>query len=907
MDSNKLVGAYACPKRKKSQEVLRRAYNPMQYVSVIAVKAVEEALKGKVGPALNDYIGDELKKLPYTFFKQWSYDYDSISYMVDRYIKKERRKYQKPSPAAKTVHFTSSKEEISVFSNAVFMDKEEVDGEIVPSISTVSYKVKGYPYVKYRGRTPDTDVKQNSEIYSLILASIEEGRKQGISHFLAVGEIIYLKKEKDDILVSESADELSPFESTKQVVKNGLLVSITNAGVIFHDLDAAMKYEKAVRSFIDGREPTQTACQSCEMHSKCFFKEAPIGVMEEKGKSNISAFSFSEDQKKIITAEDGVFRVIAGAGAGKTTVTVVRVASLIAKGADASRILVITFTTSAVKAFREKLVEYLTDYGLSAEADKVKITTFNGFGMDLVKRFYRELGFSKLPMVLESVDQYDLMTDALTTYNTSIIGEDYRFPLMHMKNCTGVIPAMLDYVAEIKKSLDLPTVESLQALFGFGPEKSKQILEVVQIYNQECRDKGMLDYADQIGCVFKILEVFPNLFEEEGFEHIIVDEFQDTNGNNLLLTQEIANTSHFKSLMVVGDDLQAIYGFQGGDVENFIDFYDLIGMQGQDFYLTDNYRSSEGIVNVANSIAAKIVNKIPKTMNTNQVLGEIPELIGFNSDKEETAAIAGLIKKKIEEGVNPSDICFIARKKTELTSMQSELTKLGVPVFVDVPVKFLDNSNVTAFIDFTECLLDGEGNVGVFNYLNAISGNTLELDEGAAIVKNTDDFLKNEFVLLPDEEKKQYYLERLEALNNGDSVYASFVDTVKERSQHEDSLLNLMNYVVKYKRYAASNEARIEGSFNAVNLTTFHSSKGLEWKHVFMSVSKLDSANEYFPTDKEKDDIWRLIFVGATRAQKSLVISSIKSYTSMRNRITHRWYDELSKMDCFSKREDIVA
>ena len=190
---------------------------------------------------------------------------------------------------------------------------------------------------------------------------------------------------------------------------------------------------------------------------------------------------------------------------------------------------------------------------------------------------------------------------------------------------------------------------------------------------------NLIEYADQELLIMDLLAKNPYYFEDYGYKHIMVDEFQDTNDLQLEILKKLIDTPFFESFMVVGDDSQSIFGFRGSNPRIIIDFWNKIGEEGEDFYLLENHRSTPEIINFANKINALNIHRVVKDLVAARPSGKPVIVDGFWDKESSNKFVVNTIKQKIKEGKKYEDICYIASTRLELMAMGTVLTENNIP------------------------------------------------------------------------------------------------------------------------------------------------------------------------------------------------------------------------------------
>lgn len=371
------------------------------------------------------------------------------------------------------------------------------------------------------------------------------------------------------------------------------------------------------------------------------------------------------------------------------------------------------------------------------------------------------------------------------------------------------------------------------------------------------------------------LDRHPDYLDELGYRHIIVDEFQDSNDTQLEIIRRLISTKCFKSLMVVGDDSQSIYGFRNTTPENILHFFEKIGKVGEDLYLTENRRSTPEILELANKINALNKDRVDKDMIPVRESGKKPVVRGFHDKKTEYRYISERIKDLIDSGYQPEDIAFIAFKKTELVALGAELTQAGIPWVMMSPLPYMENANVKAALSLAEAFYQPESDLLYFNYLVAKYHGDIFHKKSMTELRLEVDEMKKTFMSIDQLEipyQRVLFHKFLDALKEEDEIYQAFLDLVYAN----EDLQSELEYIRNFSIYGKNAGKKMEQKYQGVVLTTAHSSKGLEWKAVFNSISGYDSASLHTSGPKHQkkvEEARRLLFVSMTRARDLLYIT----------------------------------
>ena len=632
---------------------------------------------------------------------------------------------------------------------------------------------------------------------------------------------------------------------------------------------------------MDGAECSEEDCEKCEQRRLCHYKHAPLGSEVPMAVKALSELNLSEDQENAIQYGDGILKINAGPGAGKTVVVCARTASLLASGVKPHEILLITFTESGAKEMRDRIKLYTDDFGIDVDFSQLRILTFNAFGQQIIDSEWSNLGFTRKPSLIDDVERYAILAKLLNEHTIPDI--DYRnfkmkMPLMGALEITKkVFEIIKSYNLSYNDKDLLILKEKLDRdICNLSERSFKPLFDLYDEYYKKLREECLIEYADQENLIFEVLRMDPYYLEDTEIAHIIIDEFQDTSQKQMDFIKNMMDSKYFRSLMVVGDDSQSIYSFRDTTPEFMIHFFDYIGRPGDEIGLLENHRSTPEIVNFANAINDLNIEKVDKKIIPDRPSnGKAVKVESFWETFEEYDFIVDEIKKRIDEGVKPEDIAFIAASKNELLVMSSLLADEGIPTILLNPERLLDNSRVLAAIALAKWLTEPSATQEAVTYANVLTKGTL-MDKTDEQINSYVSSMTQQttFENLKGQKKRDYFHELLEELDEDDEIYEAFVESLKGKV----NLSKELEYCKQFEEYGDGVAIRRKKIYSGVVLTTAHSSKGLEWPVVFASISKYYPKYVHSPFNRKRatamvEEKRRLLFVAATRARDELIIT----------------------------------
>lgn len=702
-------------------------------------------------------------------------------------------------------------------------------------------------------------------------------------------EYHYLRKSTDKGQVSKGGEHFDTdfiVLTDKETIDGGNKVDVAEYNNKSHREATDFDFTPAIEEFVKGVEENackKSDCEKCKYSTLCKYNEAPLAIIKERVQRSITEISLSPAQEAAVNYEKGILRVIAGAGAGKTLTVALRVAVLIQKGYKPSEILLCTFSNAGAEEMKERIGLYMNDFGMTENPDEIICTTFNSFGYEIVKKEYARFGFSAEPTVIDDIDRSRIISQLLNT--NRIPGLNYRDYLSNMKADIGALE-MTKRVFDLIKSNNWTkaNIPELQAALGPAarflnvtktPEgvtpSTEQVLDALfDLYDQydaTLVSENLVEFSDQEVLLRRLLDEDPWYLNSLGIKHIIVDEFQDTSMKQMDLIKILRMSPTFTSLMVVGDDAQAIYSFRDTSPEYIIHFPEIMGEHVDDIPQLENHRSTPEVIAFANQINANNINRIEKDLVATRPSGAPVTVEGFLTKEEEIKYVVEGAKAHHEAGIQTA---IITATNDELNALAAEFNKLGVQTVMLNPQKYCENSRILASIALANLMRNYSDSEDAVIYYNAKMGGgamTCNPEQIDMMITEAINDAKALNAIGNPAAKKQAFIETCLALDpNEDEVFISFIETIN----HKPSLEKVFEYIDNFYVFGTKAGMKRTHNYPGIVLTTAHSSKGLEWPCVYNMISK------YETTSQKQDDIEekrRLLFVSATRARDELFVT----------------------------------
>lgn len=718
----------------------------------------------------------------------------------------------------------------------------------------------GKPTVKESSKILDTGISTRLELYVMLKAMEHIAKEEypGQQIMLRASYYFLQKEREDDKKYSEEF-----FDS-----KGGNVITLQSYVDDMSNVDKT--FEPQMKEFLKGQSVSSEKCKTCRSRVLCEYYDAAEPLTEEERPKPVSLPILSPNQEKAASALEGNVRVIATAGSGKTTAMAYRIMNLLKAGVQPEKIGCFTFTNAGAGEMRDRIKGFCGLAGIDVDFDKMIISTIHSFGDSLLKQYYNLLGYSKPPVLINEIQKTKIIESILSESSPiEALIDKYKNFYLDMFRAKGILELMKGYFSSIMEGM---SQDEFAEKTGFDTTTVDSIYNMYMQYDKYKKDACLIEHSDQELGVLKLLRVKPDLFDEVGIEHISVDEYQDTSNVQFSIINEMRKAKCVKSLFIVGDDDQSIYGFRDANVELIKNFFEMIGENGLDVQLMENRRSTHNIVDFASTLISYNQNRIEKHPKSTNEEGEPVCVSAFASKEDEQEYIVDVIEDLIKNGRKDNEIAILAPTNAELMVYADMLKKRGIESVSINPEPILENPRVVGAVGLVKFMLNNSEFNGTA-YINA-------RDNGTAITKS-DEEIRQEILNLQNEVKNiknvTGLFEKFKALDQeeNDEIYQSFledINTAMEDAVKQENLHAVCEYVMDFERFGQKQTARKEKAYNGVVLSTMHSSKGKEWPVVFCSVTKMHG-RDLKPEDIDEKN--RLLFVACTRAKKELYISGV--------------------------------
>lgn len=604
--------------------------------------------------------------------------------------------------------------------------------------------------------------------------------------------------------------------------------------------------------------------------------------------------ALNEMQQLAVDTTEGPLLILAGAGSGKTTVLVNRVEHIISSHlATPWQVLAITFTNKAAGELRERLVSAIGD-----EANDIWAYTFHSCCSRILRRFGEKIGY----------------TNHFTIYDT----DDSRRVMKQCQKQLGIEDKLINHksiLAEISRAKDsLISPEEYKQTAQNDFRKSK-IAECYELYQAQLKKSDAMDFDDIIFNTVKLLEEnedVRNLYQTQ-FKYVMVDEYQDTNHAQYVLTSLLADK--YKNICVVGDDDQSIYRFRGATIENILSFENHY-KGAKVIRLEENYRSTQNILDGANAVISHNKNRKGKTLFTRSGSGDKIVYKTVMSESEESQYIIDEIVKNVNNGMKYSDHAILYRMNAQSRNLEVMLTKSGISHRIIGGHRFFDRKEIKDIVSYLAVINNPSDNVRLQRIINVpkraigdtMFANVLEIGAGLGmsafeVCERADEFQKTSRSASKLMNFTKMIRDFQECIENGMGLndllqevldVTKYLDYLQEEPEtYEDRVNNIKELSSMFIKYEEESEDANLSEFledvalisdidsynedeDAVVLMTLHSAKGLEFPIVFIPGMEegIFPGNQSMFSEEDLEEERRLAYVGITRAKKKLYLIS---------------------------------
>ena len=618
----------------------------------------------------------------------------------------------------------------------------------------------------------------------------------------------------------------------------------------------------------------------------------------------------NEAQRAAVLCNDVPTLVIAGAGSGKTRVLTYKIAWLLSQGVPPYAILALTFTNKAAREMKERIASLIDIH----TARRLAMGTFHSVFSRILRSEAEKIGFTSNFTIYDSADSRSLIKTIVKEMQLDEKQYKPQSVAARISNAKNKLISAQAYRGDA------------EILHADVRSKMPMIKDIYQIYALRCKQAGAMDFDDLLFYSNVLFKQNPEVLAkyQRIFQYILVDEYQDTNYAQYLIIQRLAEKHH--RVCVVGDDSQSIYSFRGADIGNILHFKNQYP-ECQYFKLEQNYRSTQNIVNAANSLISKNKNRLPKNVFSEQAEGAPINVISTFSDMEESFVVSNRIATmQARGGCDYSDFAVLYRTNAQSRVFEEALRKRNIPYKIYGGLSFYQRKeikDVIAYLRLTLNKSDEEAFRRTVNYpargigatsvekvencartqgvtamdvmgdplafnLNVSAGTAKKLiafsemiNEFRQIAATNDAYQTVDKIIrqsgISDDIYKDKTVENISRQENIEELLSAIHGFVEDRLEQGETSAPLADFLSEVSLLTDQDTDGAEDR-NKVTLMTVHASKGLEFKNVFV----VGLEEELFPSSRthseaELEEERRLFYVAITRAEEHCTLSYARS------------------------------
>ena len=619
--------------------------------------------------------------------------------------------------------------------------------------------------------------------------------------------------------------------------------------------------------------------------------------------------NLNDRQLQAVTTKNQYVRVIAGAGSGKTRVLTTRILYLIDQwGIPSENILAITFTNKAAKEMKDRIEKMVDDNGNSSF-----ISTIHSFCLYFLRREIKVLDYPSNFSVIDADDQKLIIKEAIKQYD--------------IENTKGEINNILNYISNNKAA----GIDCLAALDMANNDKYTMYAKAYQYYMDRCKQQYYLDFDDLLLFTNRILKTKSQIKEkwQKKYQFILVDEFQDIDNVQYELISHLASETSY--VYVVGDPDQTIYSWRGANINIILDF-DKKFKNAETIILNQNYRSTQNILNGANSLISYNKNRVKKDLISQNSAGD--KIIHFSAGSEESESmyIVDKINSFLAKGNNYQDIAILYRSNYLSRSIEKRLVDYHIPYIIYGGIRFYERKEIKDMLAYLK-MLSIKYDISVKRTINipkrGIGDKSIDALFDYARENNLSLYQAIDTYQGSGEKKMKAYKQLIDELTeqSNDKSLTDLFDMVFQQSGYREMLTNskdpedanrlenikeLMNDIEDFSKsnvdatlddYLANvalyTDIQNSSDENVVRLMTVHAAKGLEFDIVFVCAL----SDGIFPSqrsieesgNKGLEEERRLAYVAFTRARKVLILTDNRgfSYSEGASKRPSRFIEEI--------------
>lgn len=570
----------------------------------------------------------------------------------------------------------------------------------------------------------------------------------------------------------------------------------------------------------------------------------------------------NKEQQEAVKHAKGPAIILAGAGSGKTRVLVHKVLYLITeKGVPAQNILMVTFSNKAAGEMKERISSLLTTM-VGPSVPSPTVATFHSLCARILRKSGVAIGIPHNFVIYDSNDQLETIKDCFEKLELSI--KDIR-PRAALQAISSAKNQMLD--------------EEQYAKFARGYIQER-VAKIYPLYQNLLAERNALDFDDLLNKTISLFKESEKTLEyyQEQFQYVMVDEYQDTNVSQYRLTKYLAGK--YNNICIVGDFSQSIYSFRGADYKNLEKFKNDFP-QAKVFQLSQNYRSTQTILNAAHSIISNNNSHPVLKLWTDNKEGDEISIFEADNEHKEAEYIIKMInnKKNADPNFNLSDVAVLYRMNAQSRTIEEVLLHYGIPYKLVGGVRFYDRKEVKDVLSYISYLSNQQDEVAL-QRIQKLGKRRFADFEFYRQEFNEANYLetKETLEIIDDVLKKSGYLDRYDKEDSEDRARLENIKELRSVALEFPDIIQFLENVALVEQEYMPNGQKLLETDEAVTLMTMHAAKGLEFKMVFI----VGLEEGLFPHSHALFDFGdleeerRLCYVGVTRAKEHLYLTYAK-------------------------------
>ena len=627
----------------------------------------------------------------------------------------------------------------------------------------------------------------------------------------------------------------------------------------------------------------------------------------------------NDRQKEAVLYGDGPLLILAGAGSGKTSVLTARVAYLIKeRGVNPKNIVAITFTNKAAKEMKDRIIKEVGSVGYS-----IQISTFHSFGLRIIKENHDLLGYDRNFTILDSDDSLTVIKKILKDLNIDSKMCNPKFIKNRISSCKN----------------EMITPDKYKAFVN--DEVSDIIYKVYKKYQETLLRNNSLDFDDLLVKPIELFSNHPDVLAsyQEMFKYIFIDEYQDTNEAQYILSKMIS--AKYKNICVVGDDAQSIYSWRGANFKNILNF-EKDYKDAKVILLEQNYRSTKTILNAANSVIKNNVQKKDKNLWTENEDGEKIKYVRALDEKDEASFVVKEIKNLKNDGVSLDDIAVLYRTNAQSRTIEEGFLNSNIPYKIVGAYAFYSRREIKDLLAYLKLIYNPKDDVSLTRVINypkrGIGPKTIDNLSMDAVLNDTSMFdviktgkellFKNMILEMKEKSEELSLTETIDMVLEKSGIKSDLASehtleadirlenleefkSISKTFEEESGIASLEDFLNEVSLVSDVNDEKNDNT-PKVTLMTIHSVKGLEFSYVFvigMEENVFPHVNSLEEGSLEEER--RLCYVAITRAKKKLyLVNALRRMLFGRTSVNmpSRFIGEIDKkyIDMPEKKESVI-